>query len=106
MIEYWKDLLYLSGILIAFITGNKTKKIDDLAKYQLMYEKFVTQYEKQYNSLKNTVDTLQLDINNLQLRNAIIVEESQTWKQKFSELQKLYNRLKEEFETYRKKHEL
>ena len=104
MIEYWKDILYLSGILIAFITGNKTKKIDELAKYQLMYEKFVTQYEKQYNTLKDTVDSLQLDMNNLQLRNAIIVEESQTWKQKFSELQKLYDKLKEEFDTYRLKH--
>ena len=104
MVEYWKDILYLSGILIAFITGNKTKKIDELAKYQLMYEKFVTQYEKQYNTLKDTVDSLQLDMNNLQLRNAIIVEESQTWKQKFSELQKLYDKLKEEFDTYRIKH--
>ena len=104
MIEYWKDILYLSGILIAFITGNKTKKIDELAKYQLMYEKFVTQYEKQYNTLKDTVDSLQLDMNNLQLRNAIIVEESQTWKQKFSELQKLYDKLKKEFDTYRIKH--
>ena len=104
MIEYWKDILYLSGILIAFITGNKTKKIDDLAKYQLMYEKFVSQYEKQYDSLKDKVESLQLDMNNLQLRNAIIVEESQTWKQKFSELQKLYDKLKEEFDTYRIKH--
>ena len=104
MIEYWKDILYLSGILIAFITGNKTKKIDELAKYQLMYEKFVTQYEKQYNTLKDTVESLQLDMNNLQLRNAIIVEESQTWKQKFSELQKLYDKLKKEFDTYRIKH--
>ena len=104
MVEYWKDILYLSGILIAFITGNKTKKIDELAKYQLMYEKFVTQYEKQYNTLKDTVDSLQLDMNNLQLRNAIIVEESQTWKQKFSELQKLYDKLKKEFDTYRIKH--
>ena len=104
MVEYWKDILYLSGILIAFITGNKTKKIDELAKYQVMYEKFVTQYEKQYNTLKDKVKNLQLDINNLQLRNAIIVEESQTWKQKFSELQKLYDKLKKEFDTYRLNH--
>ena len=104
MIEYWKDILYLSGILIAFITGNKTKKIDELAKYQLMYEKFVTQYEKQYNTLKDTVDSLQLDMNNLQLRNAIIVEESQTWKEKFNVLQKLYDKLKKEFDTYRLNH--
>lgn len=104
MIEYWKDILYLTGMLIAFITGNKTKKIDDLAKYQSMYDTFVLQYEKQYNSLKNTVDSLQLDINNLQFRNAIIVEEAQNWKEKFSELQKLYARLKKEFDEYKIKH--
>lgn len=104
MVEYWKDIAYVVGIIIAFVTGNKTKKIDELAKYQLMYEKFVTQYEKQYNTLKNTVDSLQTDIDNLKLRNAIIVEEAQTWKQKFSELQKLYDKLKEEFDTYRIKH--
>ena len=104
MVEYWKDIAYVVGIIIAFVTGNKTKKIDELAKYQAMYEKFVSQYEKQYDSLKNTVDTLQLDINNLQLRNAIIVEESQTWKEKFSVLQKLYDKLKKEFDTYRLNH--
>ena len=104
MVEYWKDILYLSGILIAFMTGNKTKKIDDLAKYQLMYEKFVSQYEKQYDYLKDKVESLQLEMNNLQLRNAIIVEEAQTWKQKFSELQKLYDKLKKEFDTYRLNH--
>ena len=72
MIEYWKDIAQVVGIIIAFVTGKKTKKIDELAKYQLMYEKFVKQYEKQYNTLKDTDDSLQLDMNNLQLRNAII----------------------------------
>ena len=104
MVEYWKDIAYVVGIIIAFVTGNKTKKIDELAKYQLMYEKFVSQYEKQYDSLKDKVESLQLDINNLQLRNAVIVEESQTWKEKFSELQKLYDKLKKEFDIYRLNH--
>lgn len=104
MIEYWKDILYLTGMLIAFVTGNKTKKIDDLSKYQAMYDTFVVQYEKQYNSLKNNVDSLHADINNLQFRNAIIVEEAQSWKEKFSELQKLYDRLKKEFDEYKIKH--
>lgn len=113
MIEYWKDALYLTGILAAFIGGNRAKKIqnksgdlDNLTKYQLMYDKFVIQYEKQYALMRESVDSLQSDVNNLNMRNAIIFEESETWKRKFNELQKLYNRLKEEFETYRKKHEL
>ena len=113
MIEYWKDALYLTGILAAFIGGNRAKKIqnksgdlDNLAKYQSMYDKFVNQYEKQYASLRDTIDGLQHDINNLNLRNAIILEESESWKGKFNELQKLYTKLKNEFETYKKKHEL
>jgi FtsZ-binding cell division protein ZapB len=104
MVEYWKDIAYLIGIFIAFITGNKTKKIDELSKYQAMYETFVAQYEKQYDSLKNTVDSLQLDINNLQLRNAIIIEESQNWKEKFRVLQRLYDKLKKEFDEYKINH--
>lgn len=111
MVEYWKDGLYLIGILVAYISGNKLKKIqqkggdlDNLAKYQAMYDTFIEQYEKQYNSLKDTVEYLRIDVNNLELRNAIIVEESQNWKEKFSQLQKLYDKLKAEFESYKKKH--
>jgi ABC-type phosphate transport system auxiliary subunit len=111
MIEHWDKILYLLGILGAFITGNKSKKIvdkageiDNLVKYQLMYDKFISQYEAQFSSLKHKVECLEIDVNNLELRNAIIVEESQNWKQKFSELQKLYDKLKEEFEAYKKKH--
>lgn len=111
MIEYWKDALYLLGILGAFIGGNRAKKIqnksgdlDNLAKYQLMYDKFVSQYETQYSSLRKIVDSLQNDIDNLNLRNAIILEESESWKKRFNELQKLYDKLKKEFENYKKDH--
>ena len=104
MIEQYKDALYLLGIFFSFIIGNKTKKIDDLAKYQGMYNTFVSQYEKQYKILKETVDSLQQDINNLQIRNAIIIEESQNWKEKFSILQGLYDKLKKEFDQYKTKH--
>lgn len=104
MTEHWDKIVYVIGILIAFFTGNKTKKlsiksseIDNLIKYQLMYEKFVVQFESQLKSLE-------LKVENLEFRNAIIVEESQNWKEKFNTLQKLYNKLKAEFEEYKKKH--
>ena len=104
MVEYWKDALYLLGILVAFITGNKSKKIDDLSKYQAMYDTFVSQYEKQYKLLETKVDSLQNSVADLNLRNAIIYEESQSWKKKFEGLQKLYNKLKAEFENYKIDH--
>ena len=111
MVEYWKDGLYLIGILIAFITGNKSKKIanksgeiDNFLKFQTMYDKFTSDSEKKYDELTERIEYLRIDVSNLELRNAIIVEESQNWKEKFSQLQKLYDKLKEEFEAYKKKH--
>ena len=111
MIEYWRDILYLFGILVAFIGGNRAKKIqnkggelDNLIKYQAMYEKFTDHTEKQFKILKDKIDYLSIDVANLELRNAIITEEAQTWKEKFSELQKLYDKLKAEFEIYKKKY--
>ena len=102
--ENWDKIVYIIGLIIAFFTGNKTKKIsdksgeiDNLIKYQLMYDKFATQFEKQ-------LFALELKVENLEFRNAIIVEESQNWKEKFNALQTLYNKLKAEFEAYKKKH--
>lgn len=104
MIEYWKDILYLLGILFAFIGGNKAKKInekggelDNLTKYQSMYDKFVEQYQREFKTLGDKVA-------DLELRNAIIIEESESWKKRFNELKKLYDNLKQEFENYKKKH--
>ena len=104
MIEYWKEICYSAATIGAYLYGNRTKKIDDLSKYQLMYDKFVDQYEKQYQLLDKKVLGLQNDVDNLNLRNAVILEESQSWQQKFEKLQKLYNNLKSEFEKYKTNH--
>lgn len=104
MIEYWKEICYSVATIGAYLYGNRTKKIDDLSKYQSMYDKFVEQYEKQYQLLDKKVLGLQNDVDNLNLRNAIILEESQSWQQKFEKLQKLYNNLKAEFEKYKTNH--
>ena len=104
MNEHWDKIVYIVGLLIAYFTGNKTKKIsdkggeiDNLIKYQLMYDKFASQFDKQ-------LEALELKVENLEFRNAIIVEESENWKEKFNALQTLYNKLKAEFEAYKKKH--
>ena len=97
MLEYWDKALFLVGLIVAFVTGNKTKKIDNLMKYQIMYDKFVTQFEAQLTCIETKVEKLEF-------RNAIIVEEAQNWKEKFNTLQKLYDKLKSEFDAYKKKH--
>lgn len=104
MIEYWKEICYSIATIGAYLYGNRTKKIDDLSKYQSMYDKFVEQYEKQYKLLELKVDELQKDTNNLNLRNAFIIEEAKTWEKKFIDLEKLYNKLKAEFDNYKKNH--
>ena len=104
MIEYWKEICYSAATIGAYLYGNRTKKLDDLSKYQSMYDKFVEQYEKQYKLLEVKVDELQKDTNNLNLRNAFIIEEAKTWEKKFIDLEKLYNKLKAEFDNYKKNH--
>lgn len=111
MIEYYREFIGLIGMVIAFLGGQKMKtineksaSIDNLKKYQEMYDTFVIQYQKQYKSLEDKIIHLEKDTANLNLRNAIIFEEAKSWKTKFEELQKLYDKLKKEFETYKLKH--
>lgn len=104
MTEYIKEIAYLIGAIVTFLVGrkstqltNKGAEIDNLSKYQSMYDKFVEQYQKEFKALGDK-------ITDLEIRNAVIIEESQTWQKKFSDLQKLYNKLKTEFDEYKKKH--
>ena len=104
MIEYIKEFGYLVAAILTFILGRKSTKIsnkgaeiDNLSKYQLMYDKFIEQYQKEFKSLGDKIA-------DLELRNAVIIEESQTWQKRFSDLQKLYDKLKKEFDEYKKKH--
>ena len=63
MNEHWDKIVYIVGLLIAYFTGNKTKKIsdkggeiDNLLKYQLMYDKFASQFDKQLEALELKVE--------------------------------------------------
>ena len=111
MIDNFKDIAYIIGAIITFLVGrksttltNKGTEIDNLTKYQLMYDKFVEQFTDQYKGLEKHVDELSKEVRNLELRNAVIIEESQTWQKRFNDLQKLYDKLKQEFDNYKKNH--
>lgn len=104
MIDNFKDIAYIIGAIITFLVGrksttltNKGAEIDNLTKYQAMYDKFVEQYQKEFKTLGDKIA-------DLELRNSIVIEESQTWQNKFNNLQKLYDKLKKEFDDYKKKH--
>ena len=58
MLEYWRELALTIGGIASFFMGRKTAKlqnqgneIDNLSKYQLMYDKFVEQYEIEFKKL-------------------------------------------------------
>lgn len=102
MIDNFKDIAYIIGAIITFLVGrksttltNKGTEIDNLTKYQAMYDKFVEQYQKEFKTLGDKIA-------DLELRNSIVIEESQTWQNKFNNLQKLYDKLKKEFDDYKK----
>lgn len=102
MIDNFKDIAYIIGAIITFLVGrksttltNKGTEIDNLTKYQAMYDKFVEQYQKEFKTFGDKIA-------DLELRNSIVIEESQTWQNKFNNLQKLYDKLKKEFDDYKK----
>lgn len=111
MLEYWREIGLALGGVITFLAGRKSTdlqdksvKLDNFSKFQQIYDKYTADNEKQYSKLENKVDGLTLEIFNLNLRNAIIIEENGDWKKKFAKLQKLYDDLKGEFERYKEKH--
>tara|TARA_R110000782_G_scaffold223278_1_gene310267 strand:+ start:83 stop:403 length:321 start_codon:yes stop_codon:yes gene_type:complete len=104
MTEHWDKIVFIVGIIGAYITGDKKNKIfnkggeiDNLIKYQNMYDKFASQFDKQ-------LEALEQKITKLEETNGLIFEESESWKFKFENLQGLYKKLKSEFEALKKKH--
>ena len=123
-------------LVVGWLLGGKQKAHADLKKtnadatvtIQGMFDVFAVQYEKQYTAVVNQVATLQKQVADLDLRNAITLEASQSWERKFNELQfqseekiselqkeseargqklndlqKEHDALKRAFETYKKK---
>lgn len=105
MVEYWKIFASILAVIIAYVTGNKTQRIDELKKYQEMYASFVKDYEGKYNEVLSLVEDLRSQVNNLESINISLIEDNKKWKIKFSNLKNLYDRLKSEFESYKKNHE-
>lgn len=102
MIDNFKDIAYIIGAVVTFIVGrkstmlsNKGTEIDNLTKYQDMYDKFVEQYQKEFKTLGDKIA-------DLELRNSILTEDSETWKKKYNELDVKYKILEDKLKSYEK----
>lgn len=105
ILEYWRELSITIGGLGMFIFGRKSAKIlerknnaDAVSSMQSTYDVFLKHFETQYNTLLNR-------LNDLELRNSILLQSSQEWESKFRELEKNHEKLKLEFDNYKKQHE-
>ena len=102
MIDNFKDIAYIIGAIITFLVGRKSTKlinkgteIENLTKYQDMYDKFVEQYQKEFKTLGDKIA-------DLELRNSILTEDSETWKKKYNELDVKYKILEDKLKSYEK----
>lgn len=91
--------------MATFFIGRKSTKIlerknnaDAVTAMQTTYDVFLKHYKDQYEQLIER-------LNKLEMRNAILLESSQEWEKKFKELEKNHEKLKLEFDNYKKKHE-
>lgn len=104
LLEYWRELGLSVGAIVTFLAGRRSTKImekkqtvEAIDAMQKTYDVFLNHYKKQY-------DEIIAKLNNLELRNAILTESSQSWEKKFKDLSEKYKKLNEDFEAYKKIH--
>ena len=97
-------------LILGWLLGGRQKANAELKKtnadatitIQSMYQTFALQYESQYNAVMLEVSALRKEVIELNFRNGIITEASESWEQKFNDLQKEHDALKKAFENYKK----
>ena len=102
MIEYWREIVLVIGGCVTFIVGRKSTKLSEKIQevsavdaMQKTYDVFLKHYKDQYDQLLSRLD-------NLELRNSVLAEASESWEKKFNELTNHHEKLKREFEIYKK----
>lgn len=122
-IEHWELFTGVVSSVFAFFGGRKMKKADEkkatseaLETMQKTYDTFVEDFKNRYEEIKTELVELKSDnrelqkqFNNIQLAYAKEVEISQNWEKlhrelelKYNEIVKLYDKLKKDFEAYKR----
>lgn len=97
-------------VVIGWLLGGKQKANAEVKKtnadatvtIQGMYQTFALQYETQYNAVLLEVQGLRKEVIELNFRNGIITEASESWEKKFNDLQKEHDSLKKAFDALKK----
>jgi len=127
LLQNWYNILATLGIPVAwFFGGRKKQNLEALETLQRIYDGYVEHDKIRTAKLEDRLEkveehnrNLQESFNSMQLSYALVVEESQKWQKKYSELEKIsdnreellkslkkeHDKLKKEFEEYKKMHQ-
>ncbi len=104
LLEYWRELGLSIGAIVTFVAGRRSTKlmekkqsVEAIDAMQKTYDVFLNHYQKQYEKMLERLD-------NLELRNAILIESSESWEKKFKDLSKKHEQLQKDFESYKQNH--
>lgn len=115
--EYWEAILAALSAPVAWFFGGRAKQRQDaVSTMKTMYDDFLLVYQSRMNEVMQEVTdlkkhnlTLQTDFNNIQMSYAKEVEKSQNWEklhrqltEKYNDLKELYDKLKVDFDNYKK----
>lgn len=122
-IEYWKEFLYLVGLLVTYVAGRETKKIDNkknsaIAEQEqikvkkedvslsIMIQDAYQRLNKDVFSRLDDLEKSNLDLtkkyNEILLRNAVLEERSESYEKKYETLKKDYVKLKIDYDKVHK----
>jgi predicted nuclease with TOPRIM domain len=106
LIDYWREITIAVGGCATFFAGlksskllEKTQKINAIDAMQKTYDVFLQHYKTQMNELLDRMAEIEL-------RNAVLMEEAESWKKRYEDLELKYRKLEDKLKDYEKKNKL
>ena len=122
-IEYWREFVFVAGLLGAWVTGRKSKEIklktegaDAISALQRIYDKYIEhnsaitqELTLRLNQVESHNRDLQKNFNDMQISYAVVVGESKKFEAKYNlllkeheQLKTAHEKLQKDFEKYKK----
>jgi len=108
--EYWEAILAAISAPVAWFFGGRAKQRQDaVSTMKTMYDDFLLVYQSRMNEVMQEVTdlkkhnlTLQREFNDIQKLHAKELQKSQKLAKDYEQLKGLYDRLKTDFDNYKK----
>jgi len=111
-IEYWREFVFVAGLLGAWVTGRKSKEIKlktegagAVEAIQRVYDKYLEHNTKiteelvlRVNELESHNRALQKNFNDIQINYAVVMGNSLKFEEKYNLLVKDYEQLRVDYE--------